>query len=95
MKVADIQNLKPGTLLKISKSYRDFWNKEAYSLCTSGSGLDEADYFVRKAVGMGLPYKCMFLSYTPVEPGARVEIFLTPKLSFKTVLNYRDIKLVK
>lgn len=96
MKLEKLEKLKEGTLLKISDSYLKFWNKEAYSLCSNsgGSCFDAMGFFMRKALGLGFPYKCKFVSFTPNEPGARVEIFIDAKNSFRTILNYRDVQLL-
>jgi len=97
MNYKKLSTLQKGTELKLSKHYKKFYNKEALSLCTTPSGkIDEEDYVLRKAVGMGIPYKLVFLEYCSsvgVEPGALVEFVFAPKVRFATLVDASSLSL--
>ncbi len=67
MRHSTLLRLKPGDKIKVNQSYKDFCNREAWNLCIKPDGAqceqDIADYFIRRAIADGLPYKATFLEY--------------------------------
>lgn len=75
--------MRKGTKLKISKSYRKYYDTYAFENCAhhDGSGLrtedDAIPYFIRKALSQDLQYTAKFIHYQPDTgdgPGAKIEI---------------------
>jgi hypothetical protein len=100
MKYETLANLKQGDKLKATKKLHDFWNREAWSICTLSAGLPSEDnaspYFIRKAIGLGLKHEIVFTKYIADSgdsiPGAHV-ILKVGSLEDTCIVNYKEISL--
>lgn len=105
MTKSEFKQLKKGSKVVANKTMKDFWNSSAMELCSVGGKLDDLhvdSYFIRRAIGQGLPHEIIVESFSSnvggdwqdPEPGIYATLKVG-KLKDTAYLSYKEIKRVR
>ena len=104
MKKSELKKLKSQSQVYFKKSALKFWDDKAFELTCVGGQIHEKnaeEYFIRKALGQGLPYTATVVYLMEdvngdrkPEPGAKLLIEVG-NLSDMTIVSHKDLKNVR